>query len=42
MFCEGSSRKRARLEKHETDIVVAGDDAVVARDDAVVAPGPAQ
>ena len=35
VFYEGSSRKRARLEKHETDIVVVGDDTTAA-------PGPAQ
>ena len=36
VFYEGSSRKRARLEKHETDIVVVGDD------DTTAAPGPDQ
>ena len=35
MFYEGSSRKRARLGKHETDIVVVGDETTAA-------PGPAQ
>ena len=35
VFYEGSSRKRARLDKHETDIVVVGDDTTAA-------PGPAQ
>lgn len=35
MFYEGSSRKRARLEKHETDIMVVGDETTAA-------PGPAQ
>ena len=35
MFYEGSSRKRARLEKHETEIMVVGDETTAA-------PGPAQ
>ena len=51
VFYEGSSRKRARLEKHETDIVEVGDDPAQPLheademdigEDTTATPGPAQ
>ena len=51
VFYEGSSRKRARLEKHETEIVEVGDepaqplheaDVMDVGEDTTATPGPAQ